>query len=105
MNVQHNTESRYPHVAGHALGSDTSREAAESINDFLPACQRSVLGALADGVTLTGDEIAERIGWERWAVRPRLAELKRLGKIRDTGARRVNRASGRRAAVWEAING
>ncbi len=105
MNTHNQNEQSYPYVAGSAKGSDTSQEAADSINPTLVQSQRTVFGALVEAGPMTGDQMAERIGWERWAVRPRLAELKRLGRIRDTGERRVNQASGRRASVWRAVDG
>jgi hypothetical protein len=50
---------------------------------------------------MTADEVADFVGESLLTIRPRMTELKRLGLLRDTGARRAN-ASGRQAVVWEA---
>ena len=46
----------------------------------------------------TADEVAERLGESVLSIRPRITELKRMGRIEDTGLRRTNE-SGHRAAV------
>ncbi len=83
-------------------GVDTSVEAWRVIAPTIGAKQRAVLDAIAAAGAngLTGDEAAQRIGWERWAVRPRLSELKSRGDIVDSKRRRVNQASGINAIVW-----
>lgn len=48
---------------------------------------------------LTADEVAALLVQSVLAVRPRVAELRKEGFIRDTGLRRSN-ASGKRAIVW-----
>jgi predicted ArsR family transcriptional regulator len=50
---------------------------------------------------MTADEIAGRLNRSVLAIRPRVTELFKMGKIEDTGQRRAN-ASGRRAVVWRA---
>lgn len=47
----------------------------------------------------TADEIAEIVGETVLAIRPRLSELKKLGKIEPTGERGKN-ASGQSAHRW-----
>ena len=51
---------------------------------------------------LTADEVAGRLGLSILSVRPRISELTRLGKVRDSGHRRRN-TSGKNAIVWAAI--
>ncbi|MCH8882314.1 MAG: alpha-hydroxy-acid oxidizing protein [SAR324 cluster bacterium] len=42
-----------------------------------------------------------RLAFDKLAIRPRISELSRLGKITDTGRRRRN-TSGKSAIVWKA---
>jgi len=51
---------------------------------------------------LTADEVAGRLGLSILSIRPRITELARLGKVRDSGERRRN-GSGRKAIVWAAV--
>jgi hypothetical protein len=90
----------YPDVAGHR-GVDTSIAAAEVINEALPRLQRSVLSVIAAAGAhgATGDEIAAVLAWGRHRVRPRTSELRRLGKIVDSGSRRPSMA-GIASIVW-----
>jgi hypothetical protein len=47
----------------------------------------------------TADEIAKDLNFSVLSVRPRVSELNRTGKIKQTGARRKNE-SGMTATVW-----
>lgn len=96
-------DRRYPDCAGFVKGSETSEAAAVSMDEHRGRMHRSIIDCLADGAELTGDEMAAMIGWNRYQIRPRLAELHREGTVEDTGARRLNVASGRRAAVWRLV--
>ena len=75
-----------------------SRKAAISIKphalNLREMCFR-VIGQLP----MTADEVAETIGKSILSVRPRIAELSKLGKIEDSGERRMNE-SGKDATVW-----
>lgn len=86
--------------AGHR-GVDTSIAAAKAINQSLPRLQRAVLAVIRDAGSrgATGDEIAQALGWERFRVRPRTSELRRDGRIVDSGARRDS-LSGIASIVW-----
>lgn len=86
--------------AGHR-GVETSMAAAQAIQDSLPRLQKAVLSAIhaAGPRGLTCDEVAERLGWERWRVRPRTSELRRDCRIVDSGARRKSLA-GVASIVW-----
>jgi len=90
----------YPYEPGHR-GIDTSIAAAESIADQLPKLQASVMAAVlaAKDRGVTGDEIAAHLGWERHRVRPRTSELRRLGRIADSGLRRPSQM-GIASIVW-----
>ncbi|MGU3316308.1 hypothetical protein ACLBWH_12225 [Sphingomonas sp. M6A6_1c] len=52
---------------------------------------------------LTADEVAGRLGLSILSIRPRLTELARLGRVRDSGSRRRN-VSGKQAIVWAPVN-
>lgn len=81
--------------------TDTSRAAAASIALTVGQMQQHVLTAiLAAGPRgLTSYEAADATGIPYATVQPRTSELKKAGKIRDSGMRREN-ASGRKAIVW-----
>ncbi len=82
--------------------TDTSKAAAEGLRptaaNLRDLCLAWVTGTLGG---LTPDECAENLGISILSIRPRFSELKRLGKIEDSGERRFN-ASGHRAIVWKA---
>lgn len=91
---------RYPNAPGHRH-VPTSIEAAESVAPDLGRLQRMTLEAIraAGPFGLTADECARKVGLDRWSIQPRTSELKRKGKIVDSGLRRPNE-TGRRAIVW-----
>ncbi|WCT75012.1 hypothetical protein PQ455_07290 [Sphingomonas naphthae] len=89
---------RYPCAPG-AQDRDTSRRAAA---EAAPILRTMALDVLERSNGLTADQVAARLGWSILSIRPRVTELGRLGKIRDTGERRRN-ASGKMAIVWMAV--
>lgn len=89
----------YPHAAGYQA-RDTSKAAAAVVP--VGTLQDRTLAVIAKSNGLTADETAGRMGLSILSVRPRVTELARLGKVRDTGERRAN-GSGRKAIVWMAI--
>jgi transcription initiation factor IIE alpha subunit len=95
-----NFEDRYPHVAGHR-GLGGSVKAAELMTPELPHLQRSVLAVIeaAGERGVTGDQIAKALGWDKYRVRPRTAELRKLGKIIDSRQRRPS-DTGINSIVW-----
>jgi len=93
--------ARYPNAPGYKRGG-TSKAAADSMREKAPTLRQKVLDVLFHQ-DLTADECAAEIGKSRLAVRPRLAELARLGKIVDTGETRANADSGKKATVWRAV--
>lgn len=95
----------YPNAP--AMGkTDTSAAAAEAIGTVSARVQRAVLHAVynAGERGLTSHELAVTLGMERTTVQPRTTELRRLGKLRDSGQRRPN-PNGKRAIVWAATAG
>lgn len=94
------SEAIYPDHPGFKEKGGTSEEAAKKIAPTLKKNQAAILDGLKDaGVPLTADELAAHLNKNFLSVRPRVAELNRLGKIRKTGERRKN-ASGHDAACW-----
>ena len=92
--------STYPDAPGHR-NVDTSIAAADALAPKLGRLQRMAEASIRDaGLNgLTADELAERLGMDRWSIQPRTTELKRKGIVRDSGMRRPN-ATGKQAIVW-----
>ncbi len=78
--------------------TDTSRAAAVGMAPRASTIRAKVLAALVTG-DFTADEMAAHLGIDKLAVRPRFSELKRTGRIHDTGTRRAN-TSNKSAIVW-----
>lgn len=92
--------STYPDAPGHR-NVETSVATADALAPKLGRLQRMAEGAIREAgwLGLTADELAERLGMDRWSIQPRTSELKRKGLIRDSGQRRPN-STGKRAIVW-----
>ncbi|MDR7155373.1 hypothetical protein J2W40_002200 [Sphingobium xenophagum] len=92
----------FPYTAGFKGSAETGREAAEAINKKLGRLQRLVLGAVKGRgrYGLTPEEGADILDIDRVSVQPRFSELKALGLVKDSGQRRVNPSSRKRAVVW-----
>ncbi len=92
----------YPNNAGFKGSAETGREAAEAINERLGGLQRRVFDAVKGRGTngLTPEEAADLLAESRVSVQPRFSELKAKGLIADSGKRRVNPSSRKRAVVW-----
>ena len=94
--------STYPDAPGHRH-VDTSVAAAMALAPMLGRLQRLALDAIRDAgwLGLTADELAARLGMDRWSIQPRTTELRRKGLVRDSGFRRPN-ATGKQTIVWVA---
>ena len=90
----------YPDTPGHR-NVDTSIAAANALAPKLGRLQRMAEAAIREAglYGLTADELAARLGMDRWSIQPRTSELRRKGLIRDSGLRRPN-ATGKQAIVW-----
>lgn len=95
-------ESSYPASPGFKE-TTTSRDAAHSIKGRAEQLRERVLAEIvgAGALGLTADECAVRINETVLAVRPRVTELFKMGKIRRSGVRRKNE-SGMTAHVYVA---
>ena len=92
--------SVYPNAPGHR-NVETSVAAALALSPKLGRLQRMAHETIreAGSAGLTADELAERLGIDRWSIQPRTSELRRMGLIRDSGRRRPN-STGKMAIVW-----
>lgn len=79
--------------------SDTSRDAAQSIESVVLPLREKVLRAIRSSPAgMTAQEISTATGIVGDTVRPRIVELVRDNKIHVAGKRRTK--SGRNADVW-----
>jgi hypothetical protein len=89
----------YPEVPGFKAAG-TSQDAATAVSTRAPRLRLIVLTAFKEVPGgLTAEEAAEVLSLSILSVRPRVAELHRLGEIRPTDERRKN-SSGMSATVW-----
>ena len=89
---------RYPDDPG-AKGPDgTSQDAADAIAPSVPHLRRVAMLALARLGEATPLEVVAVAGVAREALQPRFSELRAMGMVEPTGARRRN-PSGKYAAV------
>ncbi len=91
----------YDGTPPHVPGSDTSLAAARSIARGITATHRRLLALfeLAKDYGYTDDEMERALEMRHQSVSARRRELVLLGKVVDSGKRRVT-SSGRTAAVW-----
>lgn len=90
--------TQYPQHPGYKV-TGTSQDAADAMAEHAPTLRERCLELIARRGELTTDEAAEALGVSVLAVRPRFSELRTMGKIEQTGARRTNE-SGMTANVW-----
>ena len=85
-------------------GSDTSRDAAESMRPHVSAIERDVLAFVkrAGAMGTTCDEIEDRMKLAHQTASARLKGLADKGLIKDSGVRRPTR-SGRAARVYVVV--
>ena len=93
-------ELQYPDSPGFKAAG-TSREAAVKTAGRAATLRERVLPFLARGPA-TADECAAAIGETELSVRPRFSELRKMGRVADSGSRRRN-SSGHRASVWKLV--
>lgn len=91
-------DDRYPKIPG-AKGPDgTSQDAAEAIAPTVSQLRRLAIHALARLGEATPLEAVAISGVSRESLQPRFSELRAMGLIEPTGARRRN-PSGKSASV------
>jgi predicted transcriptional regulator len=93
------SELVYPDAPGFKV-SGPSEQAAEAMGSTANKMRAAVLEQFAQYPGgATADEVAKDLNLSVLSVRPRVSELNRSGKIKQTGARRKNQ-SGMSATVW-----
>lgn len=92
-----------PKNAKYAVGSATSKAAAESLDGaVLNDMQLKVLEAVIDSpMGMTCDELELQVGLRHQTASARINELSNAGYIEDSGDKRKT-SSGRQATVWKA---
>lgn len=80
----------------------TSRDAYEDAKPRIPTLKDRALDALQRHGARTADEVGDLIGETPFSVRPVFTNLRREGKVEDTGQRRRNE-SGKQAIVWRPL--
>jgi predicted ArsR family transcriptional regulator len=94
------SELIYPDAPGFKV-SGPSEQAAKAMGSTANKMRAAVLAQFAQyPAGATADEVARDLNLSVLSVRPRVSELKRTGKIKQTGARRKNE-SGMTATVWQ----
>lgn len=92
--------SNYPAQPGYQM-METSFDAAKSVRPKAGSLREAVLGMIKQR-PMSADDVAGCLGESILAIRPRVAELKRMGLIEQTEMRHRNK-SGKMAVVWRAI--
>ena len=92
----------YPKVPGVKERNGTSQQAADQVKPTDEANRALVMRALRERGPMTADECGAAIGLEPLQVRPRVAQLFKLGRIAKTGAKGPS-ASGNPSWVWAAV--
>lgn len=86
--------------------SDTQRDSWESLQDTVEGKRRRVLDVISNssrGATLF--EICKVLGWPVNRISGRVTELRKNGRIVDSGYRRENPESGKSGIVWRLADG
>src|SRR5260370_42188835 len=93
------SELIYPDAPGFKV-SGPSEHAAEAMGSTASKMRAAVLAQFAQyPAGATADEVARDLNLSVLSVRPRVSELNRTGKIKQTSVRRKNE-SGMTATVW-----
>jgi hypothetical protein len=89
-------------AAGAARSSDTSQAAAASVQPSLGARQAAVLRVIRDGRGATCAEIGLVLNLPPNSISGRITELRKQGRVFDSGRTRPSPVSGKAGTVWQA---
>ncbi|WP_324748788.1 hypothetical protein SH591_08705 [Sphingomonas sp. LY54] len=93
----------FPNHPGFKEQGGTSEDAAKLAAETAPMLRERCFDLIQASPTgLTGDEVAERLGWGICSIRARCSELYAMGWVRKYG-RRANRHSRASSVVWKAV--
>lgn len=81
---------------------DTQHDSWDQLQEHLCARQVVVLEAIKEKPA-TLFELVTKLGWPVNRISGRVNELVAKGKVKDSGSRRKNPASGKSGIVWEAV--
>ncbi len=99
-------EQPSPYPQGPGASTDvTSIEAADTIAPTVHHLQQRILDHLRRHGGRTVHETADELGIPISTIQPRFSELRQLEQIEDSGDRRHNWRSKRRAIVWRIASG
>lgn len=90
----------YPDAPGRNW-RDTSIAAADQVTESASTLREAVYALFAGSATLTTHECANLLRRHVSSVQPRVSELAAKGRIVDSGERRRNETSGKRAIAWK----
>ena len=93
--------ARYPAQVGHRQ-PDTSKDAARDMQPKQGRLQKIVLDCLKSRGPSITREIAYATGVAYGSIQPRTSELRKKELIQDSGERRIDPETGKRAIVWRA---
>ena len=94
--------ARYPAQVGHRP-VDTSKDAARDMQPKQGRLQQIVLDCLKSRGPSITREISYSTGVAYGSIQPRTSELKKRGLIEDSGERRIDPETSKRAIVWRAV--
>ena len=89
----------FAHTHAHRHDPDTAVQAAHAAKHIAEQHKDIIATILLFHGSLTSQEISDRCELDYWQVARRISDLKRDGKVVDTGQRRAS-PGGRQACVW-----
>ncbi len=92
----------FAHTHAHRHDPDTSRWAAETARGLAYRHKLVIETILVFWGDSTSQEIANRCELDYWQVARRISDLKRDGRVKDSGVRRAS-PGGRSACVWRLV--
>jgi len=87
--LQTRTLPTYPEIPG-SRPTVTSEKAARQVKTRSKVAQDQILALLDAHGPLTADECAELLGYRILFMRPRMSELKKMGKVIESGITRMS---------------
>lgn len=98
MNDLFSIPATYPNAPGYARGRETSRAAAETV--WNPTDRQKTILAILKEHPMTDHELSAFTLLPMAVIQPRRSDLTALGKVVDSGERRIT-PYGKKAVVWK----